>query len=235
MATVDSITIPPRVKDLTGQRFGRWAVLRYAGLNTRRKALWLCKCDCGTARIVESSNLCAGTSQNCGCIRCEKTAARSITHGLWRVPEYNTWAGMLARCYNANEVAYVNYGGRGIAVCDRWRNSFEAFYEDMGPRPSPQHSIDRIDNDGNYEPANCQWATRTQQARNSRQNLLISFRGKTQCLAAWSQEIGILPGTLRSRLFTLGWPVERSMTESVHTKCHFRHSPALSKESVTPS
>src|SRR5688500_16157023 len=117
-------------------------------------------------------------------------------HGLRNCSEYRAWASMKQRCLNPKVVAYPQYGQRGIKVCDRWLTSFPNFYADMGPRPSPSHSLDRIDNDGDYTPDNCRWATRVEQGRNQRTNVLFTHNGKTQCLTAWSEEIGIPADTL---------------------------------------
>ncbi len=125
--------------------------------------------------------------------------------------EYNAWRGMLSRCSNRNDAYYRDYGGRGICVCDRWTESFRNFVNDMGPRPSARHSIDRIDNDGDYESVNCRWATKKEQSRNTRRNRLLSYDGKTQCLAAWAEEIGLGFTTIHARL-KRGWTVEQALT-----------------------
>lgn len=134
-------------------------------------------------------------------------------HGGAGSLEYNTWLNIKARCHNQNHPRYPEWGGRGIRVCDSWRNSFPAFLKDMGPRPSDKHSIDRIDGSRGYEPGNCRWATRREQAENRPSfNNLITFNGKTQSLTAWSREVGISRESLRSRMES-GWPVERALTE----------------------
>lgn len=125
-------------------------------------------------------------------------------------PEYTAWAGMLQRCRNPKNAAYPDYGGRGITVCDAWRDSFEAFYADLGPRPSARHSIDRIDNDGNYEPGNCRWATAKEQNRNTRRARLLTFDGRTQLLSDWGAELGVHPEAIRGRL-RRGWSIEDAL------------------------
>ena len=133
-------------------------------------------------------------------------------HRKSRTPEYRVWCSMKARCNDPKHKAYKRYGGRGLAVCDQWLYSFENFLADMGKRPSPEHSLDRIDNDLGYSPNNCRWATRLEQANNQSTNRRITFNGKTQTVTEWAREMGLTEGMLRSRL-DLGWSVERSLTE----------------------
>jgi len=153
-----------RFQDLTGQKFGRLFVACYYG---SRK--WLCACECGKDKAIYSYDLKSGHTKSCGCLRQETTGNKLKTHGLSnKIPEYESWKGMKKRCANPKDKEYRNYGDRGIKVCDRWLNSFKSFYADMGSKPSPSHSIDRIDVDGNYEPSNCRWATPKQQRNNQR-------------------------------------------------------------------
>lgn len=132
-------------------------------------------------------------------------------HGMRNTPEYRAWSHMRDRCYRKKDKSYQNYGGRGIIVCDRWRKSFTAFYEDMGKRPTPQHSIDRIDNDGNYEPSNCRWATKQEQADNRRSGYRFTYKGETLSIRQWSVESGIAYDTLRQRLLRYNWPIEKAL------------------------
>lgn len=128
---------------------------------------------------------------------------RRRTHGMSRTPVYRVWEGMLKRCRSPKDISYPRYGARGIKVCKRWHD-FAAFYADMGPRPSPKHSIERRSNDGDYEPSNCFWATKTEQQRNMRSNRLVTHDGRTQCVAAWADESPVSAAVLSSRLFK-GW------------------------------
>jgi hypothetical protein len=148
--------------DLRGRTFGRWRVLSYAG-----RYRWSCVCSCGTRRVVDGSNLRRGQSKSCSCRQRELTKARATTHGMTKAREYISWQHMKARCFDPQHHAYDNYGGRGITVYERWANSFEEFFADTGTRPAGC-SLDRIDNDGNYEPGNVRWATAKQQIQNQR-------------------------------------------------------------------
>ena len=148
--------------DRTGQRAGRWTVLRLIGRNPAR---WLCRCECGTERALSPNAVRSGSG--CGCARAKENASRA-THRSTQTKEYHAWVAMKSRCSDVNHPAYKNYGGRGIGVCQRWRDSFEAFLLDIGRAPSPELSLDRIDNDGGYEPGNVRWATRSEQSSNQR-------------------------------------------------------------------
>lgn len=209
MPETNSIAIPPRVKDLTGQSFARLTVLEFAGTRSL-KAYWLCRCECGVTITLCGGSLTSGNSKSCGCLNRDTRTS----HGKHRTPEYKAWQQILQRCCNPSSPTYPLYGGRGITACDRWRTSFVAFSEDMGLRPSPKHSIDRIDNDAGYCKENCRWATKKEQSRNTRQNVLVTFRGKTQCITAWAEELRMKPDTLQDRLQS-GWSAERALTTPV--------------------
>jgi hypothetical protein len=205
-----------RFQDLTGRRFGRLVVVGYAGRagNSSRGSMWLCRCDCGNATTVLRSSLVGDITRSCKCVMRATAARGRRTHGLCRTPENVIWNSMVKRCHNPKCLEYHNYGGRGIVVCDRWRGrtGFVNFLADVGPRPSPKHSIDRIDNDGGYEPANCRWATAEQQQLNTRRTVFVTFNGETKTILEWSRITGISYSALYQRIWH-GWTAERALTE----------------------
>lgn len=194
-------------------RIGPWFSIRLASGRKQKWAVFECKC--GSIVALRLSAVAHAESRSCGCLRKEITAATKTTHGHMRnrraTPEYRSWSHMIGRCENENDAKYPDYGARGITVCRRWRESFEAFFEDMGPRPSIKHTLDRIDNDGNYEPGNCRWATKRQQGRNTRRNRMLTFDGETMCLADWAERTGIPRSVLQIRLRD-GWSIQRALT-----------------------
>lgn len=199
--------LPPKVRDMVGERHGMLEVLEYTGL-LKNRAYWLCKCDCGRQDIFRGDHLRYGNTKSCGCER-DKNQIKP-THGMSTTNEFRIWAMMLNRCNSPADKGYYNYGGRGIKVCERW-HKFENFYEDMGPRPGKEYSLDRIENDGDYEPGNVKWATDKEQCRNKRTNKLLTFNGETHCLTEWAEIVGMTPNTLQLRLF-YGWSVEKALT-----------------------
>ena len=191
--------------DLTGQSFSRLTVV---GLVRRGPRHWLCKCSCGKDAEVRQDRLLAGRTKSCGCLHRELMLA---TTRLGHESEYDIWKAMKQRCCNPSSKDYYRYGGRGISMCQRWKLSFNAFLADMGIRPSKNHSIDRIDNDGNYEPGNCRWATASQQARNKRRDQLIEWNGQSLCVRDWERVLGFKRDVVRQRL-KAGWSVEDALT-----------------------
>ena len=187
-----------KIKDITGQRFGRLTVIAHVGYR-RKYALWQCECDCGNSTIVIGSDLRRGNTQSCGCLARDRSSEVHFMHGMDGTPTYKSWIGTKTRCYKPDDSHYKDYGGRGIRVCTRWKNSFENFLEDMGKRPEGK-TLDRIDNDGNYTPDNCKWSTPKEQSRNQRTNKLITYQGETECLARWAEILNVNYETLRSRL-----------------------------------
>jgi hypothetical protein len=211
----------PEFIDLTGKRFGRWEVLGLAEprclRNGKTTYYWKARCDCGRIRVVQGTNLKTGHSKSCGCL----SGGGSPNELKAKYPqEYEVWAGMKERCSNRNRRGSRNYIGRGITVCEKWRHSFKAFIADMGPRPSPRHSIDRIDNDRGYEPGNCRWATMTQQHRNRRSNHLLTFQGRTMTVTEWASVVGIKASTLFTRISKEKWSTERALTTPVQLQKH---------------
>jgi len=200
--------------DLTGQRFNRLTAIKQTNKSKTGKLKWLCQCDCGNTIEAISSNLKNGQTNSCGCYHKDQTSNASRTHGQSKIPEYKIWKSMTQRCFNSNQSMYNYYGGRGILICDRWL-IFENFIKDMGLRPSTKHGIERQNNDGNYEPANCKWATPKQQANNRRSNYLVTYQDKTQTLTQWCNELNI-PVSQKAiwhRLEKLKWSPEKAFTE----------------------
>ena len=190
-----------KLMNLVGQRFGRFVVISEAERRGRAR-YWTCRCDCGTVKEVFLGNLRRGVSESCGCISTEKLNAYNFKHGLTGTLEYPVWYDMTRRCEGRFENGKHFYQDRGIQVCDRWKgeNGLINFIADMGNRPSIKYSLDRKDNNGNYEPDNCRWATRLEQMGNIRSNRNIEFDGITQCVSAWARERGLSLSCLRKRL-----------------------------------
>lgn len=182
--------------DLSGQRFGRLQVIQKLE-NSR----WLCKCDCGNETTTTTNSLRRGETRSCGCLHKEVVSTTMKKHGKTNTRLHRIWRHIKYRCFNESSKAYKNYGGRGITVCDEWVNDFQAFYDwAMKNGYSDNLTIDRIDNDGDYSPENCRWATYKMQANNKRNNHLIKQNGETHTLTEWSEIIGINRGTLSSRV-----------------------------------
>ena len=186
--------------DITGQKFNKLTALSFSHKEGKqKKQKWLFSCECGGQKIIDKWRVIYSYTKSCGClmrVEQEKFIKNSTTHGLsggrgGKKPEYSIWLGIKRRCLKVNDVAYKNYGGRGIEVCDRWLNSFENFFKDVGERPSKNHSIDRINNEGHYEPSNCRWATHLEQGRNKRGLRLITIDHQTKCLTEWVEHLGL--------------------------------------------
>ena len=201
--------------DLTDQRFGRLTVVSREGSDKNRSATWRCVCECGTGTIVTAGNLRSGHTLSCGCLAREATSRRMTTHGMRKTRTHKSWTGMKDRCTNPKVRNYKNYGARGVTVCQRWMDSFEAFLSDVGECPEGM-SIDRIDSCGNYEPGNCRWATPLTQGRNTRRNRILSHDGLSMCVSEWVEKTGIPSTTIRNRIDELGWSVERALTEPLN-------------------
>lgn len=209
----------------TGTRIGR-LLLKTAAYEPRtttgiRYWLWICDCDCGTKghKVLESSfKRRTAPTQSCGCYQRECVSKRSRKHGErgWKdrkiTPEYETWCHMRRRCLSKDSADYKRYGGRGIKICEEW-NVYETFLKDMGRRPTKSHSIDRIDNDGDYTPKNCKWSTKKEQNRNRRSNRKLTIDGVTKLIVEWAEASGVRPINITNRL-KLGWTPK----EAVFTK-----------------
>ena len=191
-----------------GQHFGKLMVLQEGPLTGKRnRRTMLCRCDCGTEKVITLEKLRSGRSKSCGCLRREVASLvgkQNRTHGKTKERIYNIWRSMVQRCRDANHTNYPSYGSRGIQVCDEWANSFDAFYYDMGEPPSEHHTLDRRDTNGHYNRENCRWVTMDVQQNNRRNNVKVTVNGKTQSVAAWARERGIPEGTIRYRL-KHGW------------------------------
>lgn len=200
--------------DLTGHIYGRLTVLSYEGKKDLH-SVWGCRCSCGKIVSVRLNSLRRGDVKSCGCLRDQQNTERLTKHNESnKTKEYNTWSSMKQRCTNKTEVAYKNYGGRGIIICEGWLNSYENFLADMGRAPSPQHSIERINNNGNYEPGNCRWATIDEQQNNRRNNVHIKYLGISKTIPQWSREVGLSVPVIIGRL-KRHWSVHDALTTPV--------------------
>lgn len=195
---------------LTGERHGMLMALAFSHKN-RNGTYWLFRCDCGVEKPIRAADVRRSKQTSCGCVHTTHGASRGTTTGGKVSPEYMSWRAMLARCNNPKAAGYENYGGRGIKVCDRWANDFAAFLADMGERPSLDHSLDKIDNDGDYKPVNCRWATTLEQNQKKRSLVMMTIDGETLCLAEWARRSGIPEATLRARVAVRGWDHERAV------------------------
>lgn len=196
-----------------GQVYGRLTVVAERperhGANGGR--IFECRCECGNAKSVPAGQLRNLHTRSCGCARRERGRRMLTTHGKHESPEWVAWSAMRQRCRDPMHHAWRHYGGRGIAVCDAWADSFAAFLADMGARPTAQHSLDRIDVNGNYEPGNCRWATWTEQGNNRRTNHRLTAHGETMTISEWSRRSGLSKSTIGERL-KRGWTAERAVS-----------------------
>lgn len=201
-----------KLKDLTGKTFGRLTVISHShfiSTNTGTRHYWNCECSCGNSLKVRGYAL--KTTKSCGCLQRDTVRALMTVHGDCTgyeiTKEYQTWYAMKDRCTNEVCKEYHNYGGRGIRVCERWMK-YQNFIADMGRAPSKKHSIERCNNEGNYEPRNCKWATDIEQVYNRRNTLLAEYRGEIKPVKIWCQELGLSYARIRDRIRTHGYSVE---------------------------
>jgi len=188
-------------KDLTGQKFGCLTVVERAETKNKR-AFWKCRCDCGNEPIVQAGHLVSGHTQSCGCLKNKKSMERRLTHGMARTHLYQVWNGIKNRCFNTKVKSYSSYGGRGITIYPEWKDNFQAFYDYVSKLEhfgEEGYSLDRINNDGNYEPNNLRWADRQEQCRNRRTNIIVEYNGVMMTLVEASELSGISYATLRRR------------------------------------
>lgn len=183
-----------KLKDLTGQRFGRLIVVELVGKDKEHRALWRCQCDCGNECIKSSKHLTPNGTKSCGCLISEVTIARSTTHEMSYTKIHQTWARMKQRCFDLNFIGYEYYGGRGITVCEEWCNDFQAFFDYVSKLEhfgEEGYSLDRINVNGNYEPGNVRWATAKEQARNKRTTIFVEYNGETISLQEAAERSGV--------------------------------------------
>lgn len=196
-----------KLVDLSGGIYGRLTVISRDG-NMYGKVAWLCECSCGVRLRVSGADLKSGNKSSCGCLKIDLARNKNLSHDMTDSDEYRIWSHMKDRCFNPRNKKYPDYGGRGIRVCPKWKDSFESFYADMGPRPGAEFSIERINNNAGYSPGNCRWGTRKEQGRNKRNNRLVRY-GDRDCTIAELAELSDKPYLLiYKRIVNLGWPVE---------------------------
>lgn len=199
------------LENLVGKQYGRLTVIKRAE-NNGSQTMWQCKCDCGKLVVVNASKLKSKHTQSCGCLQKERTSIAKKTHGMSDSRLHRIWAGMKRRCYNKNDASYENYGGRGIIICDEWKDSFESFYQwAIQSGYSDRLSIDRINVDGNYEPSNCRWADKITQMNNTTLNRTFAYNGETLTVAELSRKYNIPYKLLHKRLCYLNWDIEKAI------------------------
>lgn len=201
-----------KTKNLIGKKFGRLKVIKYVGKDENKQRIWLCKCDCGKEKRVSTRYLTSGDTKSCGCLLSDTSreyySKLNKTHGMTHTRLYTKWRGMIDRCYNKNTNGYNNYGGRGIKVCDEWKNNFENFY-DWAIKTGYKDglTIDRINVNEDYSPSNCKWATVKEQANNKRNNCYLDYKGEKRTLKQWSEKLNVKYATLKCRK-DKGWKNE---------------------------
>jgi len=205
-------------KNRVGEYYGRWLIVGFSH-KAKKHNYWIARCACGTDRTVFFSNLLAGKSKSCGCLNYSNPGRAA--HMMSDTRSYKAWVGMKKRCNNKKGRNYKDYGGRGIKVCDRWLNSFDNFYADMGESP-PNMSLDRIDNNGNYEPSNCRWATQRKQMNNTRRNVRLTYNGITLNMVEWARRLGISRACLWDRL-NRNMPAKAMFSSRKYKACETRN------------
>lgn len=211
-------------KDITGWVMSehgipdsRWTVLKKVESLDGKNSFYLCECSCEqhTQKILARHSIVSGNSKSCGCLAREQASARMTTHGKSGTRLHHIWKSMHERCYCENHQQFKDYGGRGIIICDEWKNDFNSFYEwALNNGYQDNLTIDRINNNGNYEPENCKWSTRKEQSNNQRTNRLLTYNNKTQTVSQWAEEVGLNKHTLQTRI-SRGWSVEDALCRPV--------------------
>lgn len=202
----------PAMLKLDGQRFGRLTVVRQDSIRAKGFVRWVCLCDCGAECVVKGRHLATGKTRSCGCLMRDKAreaAQKTRTHGYSKTPLYRVWAAI--KNSRTRDPRYAR-----VQLCDRWKK-FENFLADMGDRPSNDHSVERIDNDGAYSPENCRWATQKEQMNNTRSNVFLEWNGQRKTLKQWSEHLGLSYPALGARI-RAGWPVERALTQPLQPR-----------------
>lgn len=217
-AQTNSATPRKIVNDLSGLKINHVQIISFHGRASGGQSLWNCRCDCGKEWVADGYAVKSGHTKSCGCFGRLETIKASITHGRSKTAEWLIWMGVKNRCLNRNDPTFKDYGGRGIKICQRWLSDFQNFFDDMGVRPSPSHSIERKNNNGDYEPDNCVWATRIEQGKNKRNNVILEFNGEAKTVTDWASEMGIKRSTLNNRIFQYGWSVSDALTTIVAKK-----------------
>lgn len=220
--------------NLIGSQFGYLTVIGKKR-DIRGKCIrvyWLCKCVCGTEKYVLGDTLKIGRSKSCGCKQVELRLNKMNTHLSSNTSEYNIWAGLKSRCLNTNSQSYASYGGRGIKICDEWIESFINFLNDMGKRPSSKHSIDRIDNNGDYCKSNCRWVESIIQANNTRANRIIEYNNISDTLSNWARKLNISRDVLNTRIYKLGWSIDKAFETPVGKRGGYKKRKPITKKPI---
>lgn len=197
-----------KIKELAGIKYAYLTPIRPVGkCPSTRATIWECRCDCGNLKNVSSGSLTSGNTKSCGCYG----KSRLITHGATGETEYAAWAAAKNRCTREKDANFHNYGGRGIAMWEGWINNYQAFIDHIGKKPTPKHSLDRINNERGYEPGNVRWATMKEQSNNVRRNLKYTYNGETKTLTEWCELFGRNFNTVRHRIIDFKWPFEKAL------------------------
>ena len=209
------------IEDISGQKFGRLTAIKYVGKSKGKQTLWECKCDCGNTVTIHQQNLKSGHTYSCGCYNSEISSKRSYVHGGGGTRLYRIWKDMLARCCKESHRGYKDYGGKGVYVCEEWKDNFVNFRDwSLNNGYSDELSIDRIDSEREYSPANCRWATLIEQANNTSRNLKFTIDGRTETLANWCRIYNVPYKRVHGRVYAQKWDILKALTHppQIHKK-----------------